>query len=624
MNKKLLCLPILLLGLAIVPTLNVEKDNSAFVEMGTDELVSGSKVNIKKQVVGEEGTEFDISDTYAQYGMDAEGNKYIRFATAVKGDIKTITYNRGALGNDAQEAAEIKVENVYEGIKSGENIYYYDGTTFTTDESHAGKYYWACYSAKLGTVDYQLYDFALTITIEDKEGNVKEGDTKVASYGFLVNEGFDVVKETNNRYMFTEYDENGNVVVKQKAGNCNVAYYGDTYGSAYQHVAIGTLLEEASTTYYAEATINAQSSFANGDWGADGNTMQGLAHVKSLSMGTPIGNNFVTSGIRGGGRSLVMNKWIDSNKRCDSLTTWLNDHISVDCNAKSYKVAVARNGNALYTFFNDKYIGGYVDNDYSNVPTKPGLYTNSYNGGVTTTFSNISALTGEEAVNKINSLFEGKVGLSTNHKSATYSGNWKINDSTEGGVNFDFVVNSSNAAPTHENTALATHLRYTGDFKVEGDFKFNTIGANGELAINLFKTDCASASRSVYAQFHTRFNDSSTFTAVAMDCNVESGYGLDPWHNGLSGKENYFKAGSSVHYELISTLNESSRTLTFKVTSNDDPSMTETFTNEISSKGSSGQNVANWNDEINVVFSSRAITGSWTNVKWTGMPGFNY
>ena len=212
MNKKLLCLPILLLGLAIVPTLNVEKDNSAFVEMGTDKLVSGSKVNIKKQVVGEEETEFDISDTYAQYGMDAEGNKYIRFATAVKGDIKTITYNRGALGNDAQEAAEINVENVYEGIKSGENVYYYDGTTFTTDESHAGKYYWACYSAKLGTVDYQLYDFALTITIEDKEGNVKEGDTKVASYGMLANEGFDIVKETNNRYMFTEYDENGNAL----------------------------------------------------------------------------------------------------------------------------------------------------------------------------------------------------------------------------------------------------------------------------------------------------------------------------------------------------------------------------------------------------------------------------
>ena len=178
--------------------------------------------------------------------------------------------------------------------------------------------------------------------------------------------------------------------------------------------------------------------------------------------------------------------------------------------------------------------------------------------------------------------------------------------------------------PSHSNSALATHIRYTGDFKFEGDFTFSEIGSDGELAINLFKTDCASASRSTYAQLHTRFNGSSVFKEIAMDCNVEHGYGLDPWHSSMVGKGDYFKAGRSVHYELISTMNENSRTLTFKVISNDDPSISETFTNEISSKGSSGQNVTNWNDEINLCFSARNITGSWTNVKWTGMPHFEY
>ena len=63
-----------------------------FYETATD-LLNNSGIAFEAKKIG--GVDaVDVSSTYAQYGVDKEGNYCLRFATAVRGDITDITYTR--------------------------------------------------------------------------------------------------------------------------------------------------------------------------------------------------------------------------------------------------------------------------------------------------------------------------------------------------------------------------------------------------------------------------------------------------------------------------------------------------------------------------------------------------
>ena len=167
-------LTLLTVGLLSNPSTPVNKvnDNNDIEEVALDlNNESLLKLDARQMVVGD--SELDVSDTYVQFGMIEENGKdlyVMRFATAVKGDLSSVTYTRAAVeGKDANTAA---VTTLYKGISAGAETYYYNGSELTTDESSAGNYYWACYTVKYNNGSFYNVDLPVSITVNEVETKI--------------------------------------------------------------------------------------------------------------------------------------------------------------------------------------------------------------------------------------------------------------------------------------------------------------------------------------------------------------------------------------------------------------------------------------------------------------------
>lgn len=137
-----------------------------------------SKLIRKGTILGEDET-FGASKTYVQYGVNSNNQYVMRFATAIKGNIENLVYERAAV--EGKEAATIEVSTVYAGIKAGEEIWYYNGTDITTNSECKGNYYWACYTIGFNLDSPHYYtDFDVKLKV-----NNEEVSSKVASLASL-------------------------------------------------------------------------------------------------------------------------------------------------------------------------------------------------------------------------------------------------------------------------------------------------------------------------------------------------------------------------------------------------------------------------------------------------------
>ena len=115
-----------------------------FFETATDLLNNNGIAFEAKKIGGVDAV--DVSSTYAQYGVDKDGNYCLRFATAVQGDITDITYTRKGIEGVADGLDKvINVTTVYKAIYSDGLPTYYDGSNPSTTTGE-GDYYWACYT----------------------------------------------------------------------------------------------------------------------------------------------------------------------------------------------------------------------------------------------------------------------------------------------------------------------------------------------------------------------------------------------------------------------------------------------------------------------------------------------
>ena len=143
-------LALLTVGLLANPStpVNEVKENNDIEEVALDlNNESLLKLDTKNVAIGE--GDLDVSKTYVQFGMIEEDGKdlyVMRFATAVKGDLRSVTYTRAAI--EGKEENTSAVTTLYRGISAGAETYYYNGSELTTDEASAGNYYWACYTGK--------------------------------------------------------------------------------------------------------------------------------------------------------------------------------------------------------------------------------------------------------------------------------------------------------------------------------------------------------------------------------------------------------------------------------------------------------------------------------------------
>ena len=105
------------------------------------------------------------SGTYVQYGKNTtSGNDILRFATAVKGNIDTLTYTLSYSGNNET----YPVQYVYRGITVNGKTTYYNGSDLSTTASDAGKYYWACITIEFKSEKQVNTSFTGSLKVVDK------------------------------------------------------------------------------------------------------------------------------------------------------------------------------------------------------------------------------------------------------------------------------------------------------------------------------------------------------------------------------------------------------------------------------------------------------------------------
>ena len=142
----------------------------------------------------------ETSIMYAQSGNDGT-NSYLRFATAVKGDVTSITFNRKVEG---KEDRPLECKTLYKGISSNGKTYYYNGEELVTaQDENTNNYYWACYTIKFeANSSYLDKNITLEMTINGESGIIAN---KTTSYKFDSQigkiTGIQVTKELTSSYL---------------------------------------------------------------------------------------------------------------------------------------------------------------------------------------------------------------------------------------------------------------------------------------------------------------------------------------------------------------------------------------------------------------------------------------
>lgn len=221
------------------------KENANFVEYAEDYANNqGINLDNKKASIGVGS--LDVSPTFVQYGMINEDGKdlyVMRFATAVKGDISSLTYTREAIENVSAEVNK-EVKTLYSGISAGSSTYYYDASTkeVSTDESLKGEYYWACYTVKYVNGTNFNTDLSLSFKVNGEEVN-KEVTSFNAEYS-KVEDGSEAYP-----YLLATNEELEEAIIASKEAS--------TYQKNYKLVSnLSTSSQFSSTSYNFSGTFD--------------------------------------------------------------------------------------------------------------------------------------------------------------------------------------------------------------------------------------------------------------------------------------------------------------------------------------------------------------------------------
>ena len=207
MEVKGKSLKILALSALLVLGANVALNGKAhLVEGAYDDFNDTPTLNVRNQgFIGSDET-VAYSDMYAQYGIDSDNNYWVRFATAIKGNVESLSYTREAVQELGEtEAVTKEVTTVYKGVSSNGVASYYNAETgLSTDEADAGNYYWACYSIKIENSAFYSTPISMSF---------KVGEEVVASRTVSL----DSLTKTQNVYRFEA--ENSKITGNSSSGS---------------------------------------------------------------------------------------------------------------------------------------------------------------------------------------------------------------------------------------------------------------------------------------------------------------------------------------------------------------------------------------------------------------------
>ena len=165
MKKGISCLCALTFAL-LISGVKSEKRDDQLLESTIDEISEKSKVEKKsiRNNTKSANEDFAYSKMYAQYAKDSDNNYYLRFATALSGNLGNITYTRSMEG---KEDKQLEVTTLYKRITANEETMYNNGSdNFDFKITSASDYYWACYTIKLKNYEtYHAQDITLTLNV---------------------------------------------------------------------------------------------------------------------------------------------------------------------------------------------------------------------------------------------------------------------------------------------------------------------------------------------------------------------------------------------------------------------------------------------------------------------------
>lgn len=171
--KKILSTLLCLSSLAMLITCNNKIDANGLIEETNLNNQKGiSILSNRKEVNNEELTH---SKMFVQYGINTNkesegyGCYYLRFATALKGNVESIEYTR-KIDNHADKV--LFASTIYSGISANGKIYYYDelNQNITEDETYKNQYYWTCYTIKFKKEsEFKNKNISLSLKVNDKD-----------------------------------------------------------------------------------------------------------------------------------------------------------------------------------------------------------------------------------------------------------------------------------------------------------------------------------------------------------------------------------------------------------------------------------------------------------------------
>ena len=200
MKKTILPLLLFSFVLGLSGTNNV---NNHLVESATDLFTNKTNINIRKlDETTTNNNEISYSKMYTQYAKK-DNKYYLRFATAIKGDVNSIKFVReiDGLANKDKECTTL-----YKGISANNKTLYYDGTNAVEETSDlTNDYYWACYTIQFKDDTYLDKDITLSMYINDQKTSIASKTTTL-KYETQVGvvSTIRVTKELNYSYLVGE------------------------------------------------------------------------------------------------------------------------------------------------------------------------------------------------------------------------------------------------------------------------------------------------------------------------------------------------------------------------------------------------------------------------------------
>ena len=501
-----------------VLTLKALKVGKATITVETGSIKDSVEIEVKEKEVPTEITSLSIAnkdeltkewfdnESSRELKINFEANKEISLDDALKQGLISITSNNTSVIEINKTTLNVKgVGDTTISVVSGklsdsinisikEKIYETPTLEIETTETNVLENIEVTLPAATSRADGVDISDKIVISANDESVIISEGKAIFTKHGiyditYKVTNPNDETKVNSKNVTYTVYTN----WVKQGEGmqNANTTYNNpltdnpsllDKDGGC----GVTAINIEASEYYYFETTIKGQNS-------SNGNFYFGLAHLTDSPglnqrwlefMVEPSSNAFRIIERYGWGQFSTVGGYENIKAR-----SWFND-----LDYTNFKMAIAREGDALYTFINDIYVGTYYSGDL-NVATFPGIISVADGDPTLMTegsgieYTNFAKAEGQAEVKaKLDSLLgvgrektiQGYASAGWNSGS-TASNSYTNSYTEEKGISLDYIKQTDD-----KNSALLTnYVTFSGDFSLSFDYIPKEYGPDGAMFIEI-------------------------------------------------------------------------------------------------------------------------------------------